>query len=146
MARPEPTRASQILQPSDNPPVDPLLASIDAELSALESAVADGERAISSAQWDRLEESMFQQRRLTHALQNAMAAGKEARTRAVDAAIFKRLQRIGLTRDRHIEKLKERQASLLDQINSINRWKRAARRWLEGFRAKTGTAGLDQLR
>lgn len=86
------------------------------------------------------------QRRLTHALANAMDAAREVRTPEFDEAIRNRIRYIGLIRDRHIALLKKTRDEIGVRLTTLDRWKAASRKWLSGYHTPRGTGGLDQLR
>lgn len=129
----------------DKPAPAELLAAVDRELTALEAALADAERAGRTGDWEAANRSFLEQRRLQHALENAMHAAREARTPAIDEVLFARLSRIGLTRDRQIAELQRYRDGVSEQLNTLGNWKRAARKWLSGFAPKAQSS-FDQHR
>ncbi len=122
-----------------------LLAAVSKELVGLEAACADAERIFMNGNLDKLDDSIMDQRRLTHALQNAMDSAQPARTPEFDEQVRSRLSFIGLARDRHIALMKRHQNEVTERLNTLTRWKRAARKWLNGYTTPRGT-GLDQMR
>ncbi|MDQ6930896.1 MAG: hypothetical protein M3126_09555 [Candidatus Eremiobacteraeota bacterium] len=124
----------------------PLLDQIEIELAALESACAQAERIVASGEADELDRSIMDQRRLTHALANAMDAARDVRTAEYDEGVRNRIRYIGLIRDRHIALLAKTRDEIATRLTTLDRWKGAARKWLSGYNTPRGTGGLDQLR
>lgn len=120
-------------------------ALIERELRGLEVSVADAERAIAENDAEAAETSFADQRRIQHALENAMHDARALRTPESDRAVLDRLSLIGIARDRQIATLKKVRAELSAKINTLNTWKRASRRWLSGFEGKRN-GRLDQSR
>lgn len=129
-----------------SPDPNALLQRVVDELRALEEACADAERIVQQCAWDQLEESIRNQRRLTHALANAMDASSAVRSLEFDEKVRNRLRFIGLTRDRHITQLQKAQTEIGARLNTLTSWKRAARKWLTGYTPTRRSAGLDQRR
>jgi len=132
-------RASLLLA---NATAEMLLAEVEKELAALEAACAEGERALLVGNSEELDSSIANQRRLTHALQNAMDASKTVRTPEFNKRILDRIRLIGLTRDRHISTMRQQGEKIQEQLNTLTAWKRAARKWLTGFQERR-TSGVD---
>ena len=147
LTRPE--MASMAMPPalpqSANPKHQALLREVEVALAALESACADAERILLKEKWSGLDESIREQRRLTHALQIAFDAAKEARTPEIDKAVLNRLRFIGMTRDRHIAHMRKAQAAVEERLNTLAQWKRAARKWLSGYAGPKKTTGIDRI-
>ena len=122
-----------------------LLTEIEEQLAALEAACADAERILAADTPEGLERSIWDQRRLTHALQNAMDLAVQERTPEFDEAVRVRLRVIGLIRDRHIELLKGKREKVGHRLSTLTNWKRASRKWLTGYTTARGT-GVDLLR
>lgn len=129
----------------DRPAAEKLLEEVERELTALESALAQAEVAGRIGDWDSANRSFVEQRRVQHALENAMHAARDVRTPEFDKSIFERLSRIGLTRDRQIADLKRYRDGVSAQLNTLANWKRAARKWLSGFAPKAH-GSFDQHR
>lgn len=136
---------SQVLPPSANAHEQVLLECVENDLAALEAACAQGERAVLAGATVAIEQSIADQRRLTHALQNSMDAAHSVRTPEFDECVLNRIRHIGMVRDRHIAIMRENADKIQEQIGTLTQWKRASRKWLTGFEEKR-TSGLDHMR
>ncbi|MFN2529432.1 MAG: hypothetical protein ABR584_12035 [Candidatus Baltobacteraceae bacterium] len=118
---------------------------VENDLAALEAACAEGERAVLEGVSADIDQSIADQRRLSHALQNSMDAARSVRTPEFDERILNRIRHIGMARDRHISIMRQNAEKIQEQIGTLTRWKRASRKWLTGFQEKR-TSGLDHMR
>ena len=138
--------APRALPPLADPQAQARLTDVENAMRDLEAASAEAERILLKTNWQELDNSIRDQRRLTHALQIAMDAAQDARTPEFDEAVRNRLRFIGLTRDRHIARVRKAQEEIALRINTLTRWKRAARKWLSGYTGQNKTTGIDLMR
>ena len=124
----------------------PLLAAVVTELRALEGACAEAERALMQADWSAFDQAARDQRRLTHALQNAMFAAEAERTPEFDEKITRRLQSVYLVRENQIQRIRQYQERVSKRLSTISKWKNASRSMLSGYKPKRGLASLDVSR
>jgi hypothetical protein len=121
-----------------------LLQAIQTELAALEALCGQLERALMTRRWDALEAAIADSRRITHALQNAMDAAAEVRTKEFDDAIFARLRYVYAIRENQMARLQHYHSAVGERLQVVTRWKQALKT-LGARRSTPRLASLDRL-
>ena len=75
--------------------------------------------------WESLEAAIADSRRITHALQNAMDAATEVRTKEFDDAIFARLRYVNAIRENQMARLQQYHEAVGERLQLLTRWKQA---------------------
>jgi hypothetical protein len=121
-----------------------LLKAVQDELAALEAHCGQLERALMNRQWDLLETAIADSRRITHALQNAMDAAKDARTKEFDDAVTARLRYVFAIRENQMARLRHYHDAVGERLQLLTRWKHALKS-IGSRRPLSRLSSLDQL-
>lgn len=121
-----------------------LRAAVDREIASLETLCADIERALVAKDWDAFAVAMSESRRVTHALENAMAAALPVRDAAYDASVFERARRVHAIRENQLARLKTYNAAVAEKLGQIAALKRFAKS-VGAKSAPSRLASLDRL-
>jgi len=131
------------------PSADPARAALEAvakEIKELERLCIEIDAAVVDEDWPRLNAAIADSRRVTHAMENAMAEAKPYRDATFDKAAFARLQQIYSYRQERMKVVEEIHNDIGDRLRSLSRWKGYARS-IGGNRESTRrSAGLDSRR
>jgi hypothetical protein len=128
------------------PSVDsaPAREAIEREIGALEDLCATIERALLSRDWDAFAVAMSDSRRVTHALQNAMADAVSARDAVFDASVFDRARRVYAIRENQLARLRTYNLTVGEKLSQIGTLKRFAKR-IGAKNPPSRLASLDHL-
>lgn len=122
------------------------METVERELRSLERLVAENERLLTARNWDAFENNFADQRRVTHALQNAMEEASVDRQGPYGQTVMKRLRYIYAVRQNQMERLKAYQGAIKERLNLLSRWKQAAAGWMKKQRNAGSSGSFNDLR
>lgn len=125
---------------------DATVEAVERELRSLERLVAENERLLTARNWDGFEDNFRDQRRVTHALQNAMEEAGVDREGPYGQKVMKRLRYIYAVRQNQMERLKSYQGAIKERLNLLSRWKQAAAGWVKRRRDAGASGSFSDLR
>ena len=118
------------------------LEALARDVNELERLCLEIDASISERDWERLGAALTDSRRITHAVENAMADAKAYRTEAFDEAVFARLKQIYDYRQQRMQTLQAIHDDFGDRLRQLSRWKGYARS-IAGGEKRRRSAGLD---
>jgi hypothetical protein len=121
-----------------------LLGAVEAALAEIEALCGRIERALMRRQWSDLDSAIADSRRVMHALQNAMDDARDARTKAFDEDVFRRLRYVQMVRDNQMIRLQHYHDAVGERLQLIARWKSALKSI--GSKQPTGLSALNEMR
>jgi len=102
-----------------------LKARLDPLLAEFEEQCAQAEAALRAREWPKLEQSLFEQRRIRQGIVNELAAAEMDVREVPD--VFARLQAIFTFRNDQLRRLTAYRAQVSKQLQITRKWKDAAR-------------------
>lgn len=132
------------MQPSDNPG-QVALEAVARDINELERLCIEIDASIEERNWERLNRALFDSRRVTHSMENAMAEAMPYRTAAFDSAAYQRLAQIYSYRQQRMDHLQQIHDEIGDRLRTLSKWKGYARSVAVGGGSRR-TAGLDSRR
>ncbi len=115
------------------------------EINALSAMCEEIDAGLKAHDWARMDTAIADSRRITHALEEAMAEAGPYRDDRFDAAVFQRLQEIYSFRDDRLRTLTQFHEELGERLRQLSRWKGYARS-IGSSEAPRGLSALDSLR
>ncbi len=131
--------------PPSADPAREALEVIAVAINELERLCLEVDGAIEARDWSRLATAIADSRRVTHAVENAMADGVAFRTPDFDKAAFERLQQVFSYRQERLESLQAIHEEIGERLKKLSLWKTYARAIGPKEPARR-SAGLDSIR
>jgi hypothetical protein len=131
--------------PQSGSPSADALDGVAREINELERLCGEINAALDERNWARLAGAIADSRRVTHAMENAMADAMPYRDARFNQAVFARLQRIFSYRQERMRELEAFHHEVAEKLKQISRWKVYARS-LGSREPIKRTTGLNQLR
>lgn len=122
-----------------------VLESILAEVSELERLCAHAERLFMKREWAAFDQTMVDQRRVTHGIEVQMSEAASVRTPAFDEEVAKRLRIVLNFREDQLKRLGQYRGKISERLGVLGRWKQMART-LAKKRTVSQLGSLDKLR
>lgn len=121
------------------------LDAVAREINALSSLCEELDAGLNAQDWARMDRAIADSRRVTHALEEAMAEAAPYRDERFDGAVFRRLQEIYAYRDDRLKVLTSVHEELGERLRQLSRWKGYARS-IGSHETPRGLSALDSIR
>jgi hypothetical protein len=122
-----------------------VLEAIRAEVTELERLCARGEQLFMKRDWTAFDQTMLDQRRVTHGIAVQMSEAASLRTPEFDEEVAKRLRIVLNFREDQLKRLSQYRGKISERLGVLGRWKQMARS-LEKKRGVSQLGSLDKLR